>query len=315
LAIDLTVGTDHLESTIHAVERGASQGRGEPTQFVPIRFTYPNKLTADDRLLVAFDAFVLSESLGREVELGKIVHGDKALKLEVKTGTLTSQIKKLTEEIDVLLSSNSPPDLVLNRHCAECEFQSRCRQKAIGTDDLSLLSGMTENERASHRSKGIFTAKRLSYTFRPRKAPKWAKNPARPRYLALQALAIRENTVYVHGRPQLPRSKTQVYLDIEGLPDRESYYLIGALVVSGQTEIWHSFWADLKSDEPSIFVQFAEAIRDIPDVQIFHYGKYERVALLKMKEQLREHQKIRYTGPSAEHFRLFSSMAGIRRGI
>ena len=35
--------------------------------------------------------------------------------------------------------------------------------------------------------------------------------------MALQALAIRENTVYIHGNPRLPDSKTQVYLDIEGL--------------------------------------------------------------------------------------------------
>jgi predicted RecB family nuclease len=288
LAIDLTVGTDRLESTIHAVERVASPGRGEPTQFIPIRFIYTDKITNDDRLLLAFDALVLSESLGREAGLGKILHGHNSVTLMVKTGGLASDAWKATEEIDAMLASDSPPDLVLNRHCAECEFQSRCRQKAIETDDLSLISGMTENERARHRSKGIFTVKQLSYTFRPRKAPKWAKNPARPRYLALQALAIRENTVYVHGQPQLPRSKTQVYLDIEGLPGTESYYLIGALVVSGQSETYHSFWADLKSDEPLILVQFAEAMRDLSDAQIFHYGKYERVALLRMKEQLSE---------------------------
>jgi len=248
LAIDLTTRADNLESTVHAVERVASRGPGEPTQFIPMRFIYTEKLNRDDRLLLAFDALVLSENLGREVGLGKIVHGDASVTLEVKTGALTSRAQKLTETIDAMLRSDSPPDLALNRHCVECEFQSRCRQKAIEMDDLSLLSGMTENERTSHRSKGIFTVKQLSYTFRPRKTPKRAKNPAQRRYMALQALAIRENTVYVHGHPQLPFSKTQVYLDIEGLPDSESYYLIGALVVSGETETFHSFWSNQKSD-------------------------------------------------------------------
>src|SRR6516225_9353241 len=78
LAIDLTVRTDRLESTIHAVERVASKGRVEPTQFIPIRFIYTDKVTRDDRLLLAFDALVLSETLGREVGLGKIIHGDKS---------------------------------------------------------------------------------------------------------------------------------------------------------------------------------------------------------------------------------------------
>jgi len=191
----------------------------------------------------------------------------------VKTGALASEVRKRTEKISALLSSKSPPDLVLNRHCPECEFQTQCRQRAIEADDLSLLSGMTEKERASHRSKGIFTVMQLSYTFRPRKTPKRAKNPAKPRYMALQALAIRENTVYVHGHPELPDSRTQVYLDIEGLPESEFCYLIGALVVSGETETFHSFWADQKSDEPTIFAQLAEAIRDLPELRIFSLRK------------------------------------------
>ena len=55
------------EIRLHAVERVPSEGRGRPAQFIPIRFVFFNKLTKDDRLLLAFDAFVLSEAMGREV--------------------------------------------------------------------------------------------------------------------------------------------------------------------------------------------------------------------------------------------------------
>jgi hypothetical protein len=47
-----------LESRLHAVERIPSEGRGKAAQFIPIRFIFRNKLTKDDRLLLAFDAFV-----------------------------------------------------------------------------------------------------------------------------------------------------------------------------------------------------------------------------------------------------------------
>src|ERR1039457_5154518 len=104
----------------------------------------------------------------------------------------------------------------------------QCRQKAVDEDDLSLLAGISEDERNRQRGKGIFTLKQLSYTFRPRRTPKRAKKSARPRYPALQALAIRENTVYIHGTPTLPDSRVQVYLDIEGVPDSGSSYLTGA---------------------------------------------------------------------------------------
>jgi len=90
----------------------------------------------------------------------------------VKAAALVSEVRKRTEKIAALLSSTTPPDLVLNRHCAECEFQARCRKIAIDKDDLSLLAGMSAKERQKLRSKGIFTVTQLSYTFRPRRRPK-----------------------------------------------------------------------------------------------------------------------------------------------
>ncbi len=293
-AVETTARAQNLESTIHAVERLTSEGPDKLALFVPIRFIFSNKLHKDAKLLLAFDAFVLSELLGREVGLGKIIHGDDRAPLKVNTGALVSKVERVTEKIGALLSSNSPPELILNRHCPECEFQNQCRQKAVEKDELSLLSGITETERQGHRSKGIFTVTQLSYTFRPRRVPKRAKNPATPHYFALQALAIREKTVYIHGTPRFPKSETQIYLDIEGLPDNESYYLIGALVVSEGKEIFHSFWADHESQEPDIFSRFVEAVCQWTDFRILHYGRYETVALKRMKTRLPEslHAKI-----------------------
>jgi|ERR1017187_6271244 len=58
LALDVLAQTENLESNIHAMERIRSEGRGKAAQFVPIRFIYRNKLTRNDKLLVAFDALV-----------------------------------------------------------------------------------------------------------------------------------------------------------------------------------------------------------------------------------------------------------------
>jgi predicted RecB family nuclease len=210
-----------IESKLHAVERVRSTDRGKAAQFIPIRFIFTNKLGKDDKLLLAFDAFVLSKSQGRDIKSGKIIHGDDNAALKVNTSALTGGVRKRLDKIAALLSISSPPDLLLNRHCAECEFQARCRMIAIEKDDLSLLAGVSAKERQKLRSKRIFTVTQFSYTFRPRRPQKRAKNPAKPRFLALQALAIRENTVYFHGTPTLPQCKTHIYLDIEGLPDRD----------------------------------------------------------------------------------------------
>jgi predicted RecB family nuclease len=100
--------------------------------------------------------------------------------------------------------------------------------------------------------------------------------------------------VHIHGNPPLPDSRSRVYLDIEGLPDNQFYYLIGALVVSDGQETFHAFWADQKSDEPIIFTEFAETVCQLADFRVFHYGDYEAIVLRRIKARLPEfhHPKI-----------------------
>jgi hypothetical protein len=125
LAAVVLTQTRNLESRIHAIERISSEGRGKATMFIPIRFIFRNKLTKDDKLVLAFDAFVLSEALGRTVSMGKIIHGDGHSTFKVKTAGLVSRVGKLTEKVDALLSTDTAPDLVLNRHCGEGSASSR----------------------------------------------------------------------------------------------------------------------------------------------------------------------------------------------
>ena len=147
LAIDVRWRTKALESCLQAVERIPSEGHGRPAQFIPYRFEFANKLAKEHKLLLAFDALLLSEALGRQVNLGKIVHGDSHAMLKVKIPTFASEVRKRIKQITALLAGNSPPDLVLNRHCGQCEFKTRCSMQARQNDELSLLSGISEKDR------------------------------------------------------------------------------------------------------------------------------------------------------------------------
>ena len=227
LGFDVVGTFQNLETRLHAVERVPPEGRGKSARFLAIRFVFTNKLGKDEKLLLAFDALVLTGILGREVSLGKIIHGDHQAAQKVKTVALAGEVRKRIKKIAALLSSQSPPDLILNRHCTECEFQARCRQKAMEKDDLSLLAGMNEKDRKKHHSKGIFTITQLSCTFRPRRRPRRLRDKREKYHHSLKALAIRERKIHIIGSPELKIEGTPVYLDVEGLPDRDFYYLIG----------------------------------------------------------------------------------------
>jgi predicted RecB family nuclease len=285
LALDFVARGENLRCSCHAVERIPSAGRGRAAQFVPIRFAFTNKLTRHDKLLLAFDALVISRVLGREVTLGRIIYGDDRVTLNVKVSALKNEVEKLTDKIGVLISSPSPPELVLNRHCAECEFQTGCRQKAIDKDGLSLLGSITEKERTDFNSKGIFTVTQLSFTFRPRRRPKGLKNKRERHHYALKALAIREKKLHIVGSPKIKIEGTPVYLDVEGLPDRGFYYLVGIRTKVGDSAVQHSLWADGPSDEGRIWREFLSKLMDIENPVLIHYGSFESVFLKQMCEK------------------------------
>ena len=285
LAVHAQMNTCLLESELHAVERAQCEGGGRPPQLIPIRFVVTNKLGADDKLLLAFDAFVLSKVTEREIGFGTIIYGDDHRTVKVKTAGLYGEVRKHTERAAALLSSRTPPDLVLNRHCGECEFQTRCRQKAIEADDLSLLSGMSEKERKKLHSKGIFTIKQLSYTFRPRRRPRRMRDKQEKYHHSLKALAIREQKIHIAGRPELKIEGTPIYLDVEGLPDHDFYYLIGMRIGSGDSAIHRYLWADTAADERQIWREFLATVETVEKPVLIHYGSYETTFLKRMGDR------------------------------
>ena len=236
----------------------------------------------DDKLLIGFDAAVLSARLGRPVGLGKIIHGDEHSTHKVQTARMIILARKITKRIAALFSSNTPPSLRLIRHCGECEFQARCRQQAIEKDDLSLLAGMNEKELAKYTSRGIFTVTQLSYTFRPRRRPKRLRDKREKYHHSLKALAIREGKIHVVGTPELKLDGTPVYLDVECLPDCDFYYLIGIRVQVDGGVIQHSLWAHDRTDERKIWEDFLAVLMELDRPILIHYGSLETTFFIQM---------------------------------
>lgn len=137
-------------------------------------------------------------------------------------------------------------------------------------------------------SKGIFTVTQLSYTFRPRRRPKRLRDKREKYHHALKALAIRENKIHVAGSPELKLNGTPVYLDVEGLPDRDFYYLIGARVKTADGVFHHSFWSDDFADEKKAWGDFLALIGPIEKPVLIHYGSFETAFFQRMRERYGE---------------------------
>jgi predicted RecB family nuclease len=172
-----------------------------------------------------------------------------------------------------------PPPVVLNRHCPYCSFKNVCSQQAEGSDDLSLLDRMTPKAIRRYHNKGIFTVKQLSFLFKPRRRRRRAA--ARPPHfeLEIQALAIRTGKIYIQTLPEIQRSDIELFLDMEGIPDQQFFYLIGLLIRDHQTIKHQVFWADTTAEEEAIWRMFVEKANEYPSAPIYHYGNYEARAI------------------------------------
>lgn len=288
-ALDQTFQTQDLEASPQVVQRVPQKGANSSAQLVPIRFVPANKLTNSDKMVAAFEALVLAKSLGEKVGVAKIVHGEKRSVFTVKANLLSRTISKAVSGISTLLSSPTPPDLLLNRHCSECVFQERCRKQATEKNDLSLLSHMTDKDIARFKRKGIFTVYQLSYTFRPRRRIKRLAGQPEKYHHALKALAIREQKIHVAGKPELHLDGTIIIFDVEGLPDRDFYYLIGVRLEGKKGIDKYSLWADSIADEERIWKDFLNIMSGVDCPILMHYGSYEITFLKRMCD--------RYGGP------------------
>ena len=90
--------------------------------------------------------------------------------------------------------------------------------------------------------------------------------------MELQALAIRDKKIYLQEMPALTRQPVELFMDMEGVPDRGRYYLIGLCGCQADTMEHYAFWADTDHEEGHMWQQRMENIRHYFEAPIYHYG-------------------------------------------
>ncbi len=251
-------------------------------ELVPVIFINKENLTIYDRLQLAFCGF----ALGEMPSFGRIIHGTEHSNIRVKLDKLIARVRLVVEDIESFTSGHDPPQVHINKHCQICEFGNDCMKTAMENDNLSLISRLSAKEIKKLNNKGIFTVNQLSYTFKPRRKRKTNRPKLNPYNPALKALALRENKVHVFEAPEFPRNDIEIYLDIENLPDRNFYYLIGVLINDRGTVSEYSFWADKQDQQYKIFQDLLNILDRYDDYTIYHYGQFEKRYLKKMLKNL-----------------------------
>jgi len=286
LILDARIEIGDFEFHFDALRRSLATDSSGSAPYEPVVFHFEDTVPEFQQLLLAFGGYVLRLCRGRYPTTGIVVHGPQCSLRSMRLTPKYPRVELIAATLSEIAKQGKQIPLLLNKNCATCEFQSRCLAEAKEQDNLTLLNRMTEKTVQQYARKGIFTLTQLSYTYHPRRQSKRAKVQARPHSFALQALAIREQRIYILAPPQLPPAETRLFIDMEGVPDGSFVYLIGLLVQQKDREQTYSFWADSRNEEMQMFKQFAQACSQFPAGHIFHYGSYETRVLKRIGSQL-----------------------------
>jgi predicted RecB family nuclease len=291
LVLDATREDEQLKICFDGLQRSNGASQLGDFHYIPILVHEGERPGKAQKVLLELLALVLAAVQGKEPQWGILIHGQACATHKVKLGTHAAYAQLTLQQIKELQETGKPPKFRLNRHCSICEFRQRCHAEALGKDDLSLLSGISDKEVAKFNRKGIFTVTQLSYTFRPKKSVRASKRKVHPHQRALQALAIRDKKIYVLGSPKLPDAAVRIFLDVEGDPERGYDYLVGLIVQATGPEKCYSFWADSPADEAHIFDQFLGVVTEHADFYLFSYGSYDLTFLRRMMK-LSEQEEV-----------------------
>ncbi len=275
LVIKATLRVEDLEAYCDVLTRVESSSSLGTYSYEPTMCVGTHSITKEQKLELLFAGYVLGKVQGKVPEHGKLI-GVDGIAHQVKLGESTDALLPVLRPLQTWTAASSPqpPPLILNKHCPSCQFQDLCQARAMKEDNLSLLANITPKDVQHYEKKGIFTVKQLSYVYKPRRPSKRARNLQATHKLELQALAIRTGKIYLQRIPTFSRQEVELFFDIEGIPDRQLYYLIGLLICEENTCTYHAFWADSDQDEGRMWSDFLGKVSQYPNAPLYHYGSY-----------------------------------------
>jgi len=281
--LNTSIKVGHLTVVIDGIKRITTK-RQDLSFYAPMMIYEGSRIRKEQRLFLELCAAFLLKCQSIVPTVGLIWYSKDCKLSTIRLNTDSQKVKQIQLDLKKISASEIFPELILNSHCQMCEFQVHCYEKARQEDNLSLIRGISVKEIKSFNRRGILTITQLAHTFRPRRKRKNAAKESKRRYHALQALAIRDEKIYILGTAQIPESPVHIYLDVESNPDTDFIYLIGLVIVESGSEEHYSFWADSKEQQAEIFEQFVIEVTRREKFVIFCYGGYERAFITKMRK-------------------------------
>ena len=207
-------------------------------------------------------------------------------------------LMRAIEDVRLLIDGRLKPTPTYGQ--GEFPWKGYSNRKAVELKDISLVAGVKEATKRKLAEAGIATIKGLVDAKLPALKELGIKDKDAEK-MRLSARAILTGKTIVEKIPELPKAKTDVYMDFESTDEpmeadlERIDYLIGMLVCQGKRREYRPFIAHTPDDEGRMFKEFLKFTQGLKDFVLYHWHVYERTRMkhlmdkYKVKAPLREH--------------------------
>jgi len=129
-----------LSASFHALVKVSGKSMLGSFHYLPILFSASDEITKVQKLLLAFQAYVIGSVQNQIPLYAQVIYGSAQKRSRVRVEPLLHHVQRIIQEIRKQQSGEAVAKILLNHHCQICEFQDSCRAKAREEDNLSLLT-------------------------------------------------------------------------------------------------------------------------------------------------------------------------------
>ncbi|HLC84770.1 MAG TPA: TM0106 family RecB-like putative nuclease [Candidatus Nanoarchaeia archaeon] len=251
--------------------------------YIPEDIKSGKSLKEEYVMQVMLYAELLEKIQGLLPEKGFIINADK----EELSFTPREHVKQYQDTLKIIKGTveGAERDPVLISFCRECVWQNNCVPKMERERDVSLVYKLNRTHKDQLKEIGINTIDQLAVAKEKDLIELKRVGLATAQRWILQAKSLIDKKPVVLVPPKFPKSKVEVYFDIEGETELAIDYLYGCFIVEDGKARYVSFWADRPEDERVMWEAFCRFIAKIKDPVIYCYSSYEKTSLKRMKDR------------------------------
>jgi len=222
----------------------------------------------------AFYAEILERLQGIRPVQGYVMRSDGSIE-----GYLIDEIYKdfrlALDDIEEILNGKKPVHF-LTSNCKQSPWFSECELETRECDDLSLINKVWRSEVDVIRAAGINSVSELANASSHQLGIVSGITKDRLNFLQLQATALKDNRVLKLAPVNFPNDPgPSLVIDIESDPLRDVDYMIGVLLVEGESVEYIDITARDPANEKRMWEEFLHFMQKYPNAYIYHYGWYE----------------------------------------